>query len=91
MYFLKRILIFIPTLVVISFIAFGLSKMAPGDPVACRGGVLPPGDDFRSSLDRADLVYRETAEQMGLDKPSFYFTISSLAYPDTFLSHFAAG
>lgn len=84
MYLLKRILLFLPTLIVVSLVAFGLSKVAPGDPVACLGGAPPPGDNFKSDMQRAEKVYKETAQQLGLDKPAFYFGITSKAYPDTF-------
>lgn len=81
-YLLKRLLIFIPTLLAISLLAFGLSKMAPGDPVeqSSRGGGL---GDAQSSLANAERVYREKARELGLDKPAFYFGISPAAYPDT--------
>jgi peptide/nickel transport system permease protein len=81
-YLIKRILIFIPTLLVISLLAFGLSKLAPGDPVELinRGGSL---GGVEQSLPDADRIYQETAERLGLNKPSFYFALSSVAYPDT--------
>jgi peptide/nickel transport system permease protein len=80
-YLLKRILIFAPTLVVISLLAFALSKMAPGDPVELRqsAGSVP----IASGAREADRMYAETARLMGLDKPVFYFSLSSAAYPDT--------
>jgi peptide/nickel transport system permease protein len=80
-YILKRILIFIPTLLVISLLAFALSKMAPGDPVELllRAGSGPAEGDLLN----AERIYQETAALLGLDKPAFYFAISSQAYPDT--------
>ncbi|TXB61611.1 ABC transporter permease [Phaeodactylibacter luteus] len=80
-YLIKRILIFLPTLLVISLLAFGLSKAAPGDPVEQRNRGL--GDEAQRSLANADRVYRETAAYLGLDKPVFYFSIAPAAYPDT--------
>lgn len=71
-YIIKRLLLFIPTLIVISFLAFGLSKCTPGDPVP------PPGED-----DHTERSYRQAAKQLGLDKPAFYFNFTSAAYPDT--------
>lgn len=81
-YIFKRILIFIPTFFVISLLIFGLSKMAPGDPVT----VVMGGSDAAAGGQRADLVnsekvYEEVAAQLGLDKPSFYFVLTSAAYP----------
>ncbi len=75
-YLLKRILIFIPTLIVISFLAFGLSKLAPGDPI-------DNNENSRLDIKDRERVYRETAAFWGLDKPVFYFGLSSAAYPDT--------
>lgn len=80
-YLFKRILIFVPTLLVVSLLAFALSKMAPGDPVELRQSAasVPISSDVRES----DRIYAETARLMGLDKPVFYFSLSSAAYPDT--------
>ena len=78
-YLLKRILWFIPTLIAISFLAFGLSKCTPGDPVmqAC----FPEDTPFNEDV--FELEYRRCARSLGLDRPSFYFSLSSAAYPDT--------
>ena len=75
-YILKRILIFLPTLFAISLIAFWLGKVAPGDPVEAR---FPPGSDFRITGE----AYQRMYQQIGLDKPTFYLALSSVAYPDT--------
>ena len=78
-YLIKRLLIFIPTLIAISLLAFGLSKLAPGDPVEQIIGAGPAGG---SLMDR-EQTYQQTAALLGLDKPVFYFALSSRAYPDT--------
>lgn len=80
-YLLKRTLLFVPTLIVISLLTFGLSKVAPGDPVELllRAGSGPAAGDV---LD-AERVYRETAAFLGLDKPPFYLALTARAYPDT--------
>jgi peptide/nickel transport system permease protein len=71
-YILKRILLFIPTLIVISFLAFGLSKCTPGDPV----------DNFLSEdMQHTERSYRQAVERLGLDKPVFYFNFTAKAYP----------
>lgn len=80
-YLIKRLLIFIPTLVVISLLAFGLSKLAPGDPVEQRNRGM--GGDLQRDIVNADRVYQETSAFLGLDKPVFYFSLSSAAFPDT--------
>ena len=83
-YFGKRLLVFIPTLVVISLVAFGLSRMTPGDPVEC--GMQEQNQmTFSSDADRKYLqkIYLEEARRRGLDKPLFYCSFTSAAYPDT--------
>ena len=81
-YIFKRLLIFIPTLIVISFLAFGLSKMTPGDPVYA---MLGETSEISSAggYAHSQQVYEETAEMLGLHKPVFYVTLSSSAFPDT--------
>nr|HQU59982.1 hypothetical protein [Saprospiraceae bacterium] len=80
-YLLKRLLIFIPTLLAISLLSFGLSKLAPGDPVdqSNRGGM----GDAQRDLINAERVYQEKARELGLDKPAFYCGVSPVAFPDT--------
>jgi peptide/nickel transport system permease protein len=83
-YLLKRILLFIPTLIVVSWLAFGLSKLAPGDPVLSFlvndpfGSISTPGD-----LTNAENACRQAARTLNLDKPAFYFSITPKAFPDT--------
>jgi len=78
-YLLKRILWFVPTLLAISFLAFGLSKCTPGDPVmqAC----FPEDTPFDEQV--FELEYQRCAQSLGVDRPAFYFSLSSAAYPDT--------
>lgn len=77
-YTLKRILLFIPTLLVISFLAFGLSKCTPGDPAS-----LAMGDKGYVEPQYYQKLFEENVRNMGLDKPSFYFTFKTAAVPDT--------
>ncbi len=76
-YLLKRLLLFVPMLFVISFIAFGLNQCTPGDPVdaALEGSGVMPSAYLRE--------YRQKAAALELDKPPFYFTLTAVAYPDT--------
>jgi len=76
-YTLIRILIFLPTLFVISLFAFWLGKVAPGDPVEV---FYPTGE---STLELTGEAYQEVYEELGLDKPLFYFSLSAAAFPDT--------
>jgi peptide/nickel transport system permease protein len=75
-YLLKRVLIFLPTLLLISLLVFALSKASPGDPVS---RILMERDD----LETDDQAYQKIAAQLGLDKPAFYVSLSSRAFPDT--------
>ena len=77
-YLLYRIALFIPTLLVISLLAFGLSKVAPGDPVLIIMRNNPDSD-----LNYSERIYNQIATRLGLNKPTFYFGIKPVAYPDT--------
>jgi len=80
-YIIKRIFIFLPTLLFISLLAFGLSKCAPGDPVEC---ILPEDNlDMGSTNIKTSSNYIAASKELGLDKPNFYFSLSPKAYPDT--------
>jgi peptide/nickel transport system permease protein len=76
-FILKRILFFIPTWLAISLVVFQLSQCTSGDPVAVR----LQNDDEKSNSNEG--LYEQTAQQMGYNKPTFYVSISSKAYPDT--------
>jgi peptide/nickel transport system permease protein len=79
-YLLRRILLALPTLVVISFFAFGLGKCASGDPV-----VNIYGEENFKSLDpqQQAIPYRAHCVELGLDGPVFYFELTTAAFPDT--------
>jgi peptide/nickel transport system permease protein len=82
-YFLKRIGILFFTLFVISLVAFSLSKIAPGDPVEQMLRGQEAMGSSKSDYINYQKIYQETAELLGLDKPPFYFTLTTAAYPDT--------
>ena len=79
-YLLRRLLLSIPTLLVISWVIFGLNKCAPGDPVTTIYG-----EDLTSGFDlkQQSASYRLKAARLGLDRPDFYFSLTTTAYPDT--------
>ncbi len=79
-YVLRRLLIAIPTLLIISLAVFGLGRCAPGDPVA-----ISLGDEMALQVDpqRYADTYQRKAVQLGLDKPLFYANLSTAAYPDS--------
>lgn len=83
-YVIKRLLLFVPTLLVVSWIAFGLSRLAPGDPVM----QYLVNDPFASVSSPADLLQaeracRQAAQTLRLDRPPFYFSVTTAARPDT--------
>ena len=81
-YILNRILLFIPTLLLVSIFAFLLSTMAPGDPAQ---RLIQADLDQQSKVDIEDqnFRYQQVAEKLNLHFPRFYFSIKPLAYPDT--------
>ncbi len=76
-YLLRRTLLSIPTLIVISMLIFGLSKCAPHEPA------LDLGEGTFGNLQQEEAAVRLRAGQLGLDKPLFYFTLTASALPDT--------
>lgn len=82
-YIAKRLLYFIPTFFIISFVSFGLSKLAPGDPVRLALGSTDSSAGQMTELMAGEQAYYEMAEKMGMNLPSFYFSFSSAAVPDT--------
>lgn len=82
-YILKRIIIFIPTLLIITLLGFVISINAPGDPVermvssAQSGGEI--GSQTQNQLENK-LFWRK---KLGLDLPVFYVSLTSLSRPDT--------
>ena len=82
-YLLKRIFIFIPTLLVIILLAFIISVKAPGDPLD-RMVTAQDGVTDQSSLSwNAQLEKDRWRTKLGLDLPVFYFSITNAATPDT--------
>jgi len=54
-----------------------LSILAPGDPVEKMLGATPEGDPI------PPVAYNAMRKELGMDLPTFYFSMSSKAYPDT--------
>lgn len=74
LYIFRRALFFIPTMLVVTLLAFALQQAAPGDPVLkiCGEEVL---------MDPVE--YDRCAAQHRLNLPSFYFSLKPASYPDT--------
>jgi peptide/nickel transport system permease protein len=80
-YILRRILLFIPALFVISLLAFLISTQAPGDPVEMmmKGGTGDASGNARNSIQQRQELHR----QLGLHLPVFYFSLGSYSDCDT--------
>ncbi len=82
-YILKRIVAFVPTLLIISLMAFIISISAPGDPVE---RLLRAADSEGGTSEQSNAAAQQRQElrrELGLDRPVFYFTFGTLAQPDT--------
>ncbi|MBL0048139.1 MAG: ABC transporter permease [Bacteroidetes bacterium] len=80
-YILKRILLFIPTLFIISLLAFAISTNAPGDPVARMTVTSHDGGEEANSNTSAQKEFWN--RKLGLTLPLFYFELSDWSSPDT--------
>lgn len=79
-YFLRRLLLALPTLLVVSLVAFALRTNAPGDRVEEQFGPdsSPSPDPLVQSA-----RYGNRAKTMGLDKPVFFWSLNARTFPDT--------
>lgn len=82
-YILKRILIFIPTLFVVSLLTFIIISMAPGDPAETMLNRNSGGEGQASDKLATDEAYQIIRHRLGLDLPVFYFSFTSKADCDT--------
>ncbi|PKP48377.1 MAG: hypothetical protein CVT95_04485 [Bacteroidetes bacterium HGW-Bacteroidetes-12] len=82
-YILKRVLIFLPTLVVISLLTFVISINAPGDPVESMLNQNVGGEGRSGEKLANEKTYNEKRKELGFDLPMFYFSITNSTYPDT--------
>ncbi|MCY7409261.1 MAG: ABC transporter permease [Chitinophagales bacterium] len=90
-YVLKRILLFIPTLVVISLLAFMISVNAPGDPVSRMMTTAESGDILNSKTEVQLQQKIYWTHKLGLDLPLFYMSMVPLSFPDTLYKIFDRG
>jgi len=70
-YVLKRVLLFIPTLIAITIITFAISRLAPGDPTELKVGV---SNENMSSSEKSQLNQQAKdyyKQKWGLDKPVY--------------------
>jgi len=80
-YVLNRILLFIPTLLIISLVVFYVSTLAPGSPIDkyCNSEEI----DFENEVERSKAC-QSAAYKLDLDLPKFYFSLTQKAFPDSF-------
>ncbi len=86
-YIVKRIFIFIPTLIAISLITFIIGINAPGDPVeTILTKQQGEGQSVKGLVDES--AYLSLRHKLGLDLPLFYLSITNATASDT-LYHIA--
>jgi peptide/nickel transport system permease protein len=81
-YIIRRILLFIPTLFLITVISFGISRMAPGDPAELKAGIGGEGA-MRGNQQLNEQMINQIRAQWGLDKPIWFWTIFNEAKDST--------
>ena len=82
-YLAKRILIFIPTLLAISLLAFIISISAPADPVEKLSSSADKEGAANQQSNATKKTKQELRKKLGLDLPVFYFSLGSLSSSDT--------
>ncbi len=83
-YFRKRLVLLLPTLILVSLLAFWLQEAAPGDPIA----QVLQDEDPDAAMPLRDLrvyqaAYKRAARELGMDRPAFYWSLTPLSMPDT--------
>ena len=76
-YLTRRFSLSMLALLLISMMVFGLSKCVSREPA------LELDEGVSGDLQQQEQAVRLRAGQLGLDKPLFYFTLTTAAYPDT--------
>ncbi len=77
-YVVKKVLLIIPTVILVMVLAFFLSKLTPSDAAESLmnlQGVLPQNSNSKQ-------VYENNYKQLNLDKPVFYLSVQPDFYPD---------
>ena len=82
-YILKRIVVFIPTLIMISLLAFVISINAPGDPVERLSKSANKEGTANEQSSSTKKVKEEIRARLGLDLPVFYVSLSTWSDCDT--------
>ncbi len=77
-YILKRVLLFIPTLILVTLITFAISRLAPGDPAELKAGMGGERADRGVTKEMVEKI----REQWHLNEPlhiQYYYWLSDLA------------
>lgn len=82
-YIFKRLIVFIPTLIIISLLAFVISINAPGDPVERLSKSANKEGTASEQSSATKKVKQDIRKRLGLDLPVFYLSLSTLADSDT--------
>ena len=82
-YIFKRLLVFIPTLIIISLLSFLISTNAPGDPVSKIVTAMGQDGTASQNSDANQRTRQLVRKKLGLDKPDFYFSLGTAADCDT--------
>ncbi len=83
-YLFKRGLLAIFVLAVISLATFGMSRMVPGDLVDFSKKNFGHAQFSIEDPAKIEQQYARDARELHLDRPVFYFTLTTAIYPDTF-------
>ena len=82
-YIAKRILIFIPTLVAISLLAFIINVSAPADPVEKLANSADKEGAANQQSNASKKIKQDLRKKLGLDLPVFYFSFGKQSDCDT--------
>lgn len=82
-YIIRRFLIFIPTLLAISLLAFLISIYSPADPVEQLARSATSEGNTNSESSATEKIKNEIRKKLGLNLPVFYFSITTWADCDT--------
>lgn len=82
-YIIKRLFVFIPTLIAISLLAFVISINAPGDPVERLSKSANKEGTASEQSSSTKKVKQEIRKRLGLDLPIFYLSLATLSDCDT--------
>ena len=82
-YIIRRILVFVPTLIAITLLGFVIMISAPGDPVERMVSAAQSGGEIGTQTANQIEQKKFWSRKLGLDLPIFYFSLNTLAHSDT--------